>query len=391
MTHCRESHVKKLTTYAGVAISVALMSLAGCTKAPTATSLSLTVTQGNCGGAWHADGGVQTFQVTNRDIQTTEVDLINPSDGGVFAEIESLAPNTTRPMHVQLGHGAYAMRCYPEDNDAVNGPTTQVTTGAAVGSPAVKPVSNLDLAGAVTAYDSYVGGGVATLSRDTAALAATLRHGTQAQAQSAWLTAHLDYNRLGAAYGAFGDFADEIDGLPDSLAGGINDPDFAGLHRIEYGLWHGQSLPSLAKLSDQLVTDVAGLRADLPKEQIDPNDLPLRAHEIMENALQFELTGDADQGSGTSLATALANVDGTQHVLDALAPVMSTRYTGWPTVATWMTTTRKALATAQRPDGTWIPANQLDDADRQGINAAVGGLLESLAPIAAIGDVRRTR
>ncbi len=29
-------------------------------------------------------------------------------------------------------------------------------------------------------------------------------------------TAHLTYQRLGAAYDAFGDFGDEIDGLPDS-------------------------------------------------------------------------------------------------------------------------------------------------------------------------------
>jgi hypothetical protein len=33
----------------------------------------------------------------------------------------------------------------------------------------------------------------------------------------------------------------------------------------------------------------------------------------------------------------------------------------------------------------------LSVADRQRIDAAAGGLLEALAPIAAIGDVRRTQ
>ena len=72
---------------------------------------------------WHASGGTQTFQVTNGDIVTTEVQLTDPHSGGVYAEVEALAPNATRPMLVRLGHGTYAFRCYPEDNDAVNGPT----------------------------------------------------------------------------------------------------------------------------------------------------------------------------------------------------------------------------------------------------------------------------
>ncbi len=111
----------------------------------------------------------------------------------------------------------------------------------------------------------------------------------------------------------------------------------------------------------------------------------------MENTLQFQLTGHADQGSGTSLATALANVDGTQAVLDAIAPVMQPRYAGWSTVGTWMTTLRTALAAAQRPGGGWTPVAALSVASRQRIDAAAGGLLEALAPIAAIGDVRRTQ
>ena len=43
-----------------------------------------------------------------------------------------------------------------------------------------------------------------------------------------------------------------------------------------------------------------------------PNDLSLRTHEILENTLQFEFTGETDQGSHTGLATALANVQGTE-------------------------------------------------------------------------------
>jgi iron uptake system EfeUOB component EfeO/EfeM len=376
---------------AALAAASMLASSACTSSSPASNGLAVTVSRGSCGGAWHASGGDQTFQVHNADIVTTEVQLIDPSSGGVYAEVESLAPNATRPMQVRLGHASYAFRCYPEDTDALNGPTVRVTTGEAFGTAAVRPLSAVDLVPAVKSYQTYVIAGLTTLAGDVATLDAAVRSGNRPAAEAAWLPAHLQYNRLGAAYDTFGDFGDAIDGMPDGLPGGVHDPDFAGFHRIEYGLWHGESMPSLAKHADQLVSDVAGLRADFPTEQIDPNDLPLRAHEIMENTLQFQLSGHADEGSGTSLATALANVDGTQAVLDAIAPEMSPRYTGWANVATWMTTFRTALAVAQRPGGGWTPVGALPVAARQRIDAAAGGLLEALAPIAAIGDVRRTQ
>ncbi len=375
-------------TVAATGLTLIAAGLTACSASP-APKLAITVSRGACGSTWHARGGSQTFQVTNGDIVTTEVQLTDPQSGGVYAEVESLAPNATRPMLVRLGHGTYQFRCYPEDNDAVNGPAERVTTGPAVGSAAVRPVSNQDLVGVVKTYSAYVATGLGTLAGKAATLHTTLVHGTRGRAEAAWLDANLTYNRLGAAYDTFGDSGDAIDGLPDGLPGGVRDPDFTGLRRIEYGLWHGESLPSLAARAAQLQTDIARLRKHWPTDQIDPNDLPLRAHEILENALQFELTGNADEGSGTSLATALANVDGTQHVLDALEPVMSTRYTAWPTLPGYMATARAAISAARRPDGSWTPVGDLPTAARQRIDAAVGGLLEALAPIAAIGDVRR--
>ncbi len=47
-----------------------------------------------------------------------------------------------------------------------------------------------------------------------------------------------------------------------------------------------------------------------PSRPPPPNDLSLRTHEILENTLQFEFTGEDDQGSHTGLATAMANVAG---------------------------------------------------------------------------------
>ncbi len=75
----------------------------------------------------------------------------------------------------------------------------------------------------------------------------------------------------------------------------------------------------------------------------------------MENTLQFELTGGTDYGSGTNLATARANLDGTRAVLDVLRPLLAPRYPDLSKVDTWLTRTQAALDAARHPDGSWTP------------------------------------
>ncbi len=366
---------------------------AGCSAGAADTGdVAVTINRGTCGQAWSPPTEKPaTFQLHNADTVSAEVHLIDPKTGGIYAEIEGLAPGTTRPMRVQLGRGDYAFRCLAEDTDAVTGPTVHARVANPAAAPAVLPVTIQDLYQPVRQYRAYVTTGLATLTRDATALATALHKGDLAAARRAWLTAHLAYERLGAAYGTFGDSADRIDGRPDGLAQGAHDPDFVGLRRIEYGLWHGESPSSLARTGDALLADVNGLRREFPQQQTDPADLPLRAHEIMENAARFELTGDADQGSGTGLATVDANLDGTRTLLDVIAPVLQPRYSRWSAMAASLARTRTLVEAQRHADGSWTPVAALTRQDRSRLNAAVGQLLEQLAPIAAIGELRRTR
>ena len=96
-----------------------------------------------------------------------------------------------------------------------------------------------------------------------------------------------------------------------------------GFLRLEYGLWHGQS-PSGARPDRNGARPLRAWAArELPELSVPPGDLSLRAHEILENTLQFELTGATDEGSHTNLATAWANVQGTGLAVDALRPALS--------------------------------------------------------------------
>ncbi len=276
--------------------------LSGCgTRHPDGNIV--TVSAGACGAGWRqASAGMQTFQIRNSSTGGAEVDLINPASGAIYAEVAGLGPGTTRPMRVDLGSGRYAFRCLLQDTHPLTGPAVRVG-GHHRGAPANLPVTTDDLLGPARVYHAYVSAGLNTLVRQVGVLTQRIRAGHLRAAQAAWLPAHLTYERLGAAYGTFGNYDTEIDGRPDGLPHGLSDPAFTGFYRIEYGLWHGQSAPAACGPVDQLRQRRAGPEPRSAAHADHLSDLGLRTHEILENALQFQLTGHDDYGSGTTLAT----------------------------------------------------------------------------------------
>ena len=232
--------------------------------------------------------------------------------------------------------------------------------------------------------------GLATLASQVGTLTGLIRAGRLGAARRAWLPAHLTYERLGAAYGTFGNYDTEIDGRPDGLPKGVSDPAFTGFYRLEYGLWHGQNAAELAGPAAALDRDVRELRTLWPGMEEDLTDLGLRTHEILENALEFQLTGHDDYGSGTTLATANANITGTYELLSILRPLLVPRYRGLPSVYTWLSRLRTLLLAQQHPDGSWTPVSRLSPVQREQIDAAASQALEELAPIAVITEPRRS-
>ena len=350
----------------------------------------IAVSRSSCGTGWSdPKPGPQTFRLHNTGSVTAEVDLIDPATGVIYGEVEGLGAATTRPLQVNLGNGSYAFRCLPEDAGAIVGPAVQVSGGAERTGPGVAPVTHNDLLGPLKAYQQHVSTGLGELVANTGALKNAIHGGDRAASEAAWLTAHLTYERLGAAYDAFGDSDGALNGTADGLPNGTSDEGFTGFHRLEQGLWHNEDLGALGAVADRLDTDAHALQTSFGDSQVDGNDLGLRAHEIMENTLQFELTGRTDYGSGTTLATARANLDGTRAVLDVLRPLLAPRYPDLSKVDSWLTRTQTTLDAAHRPDGSWTPLAQLPLKERQKLNADVSELTELLAPIAAIAEPRR--
>ncbi|MFD8125690.1 iron uptake transporter permease EfeU [Streptomyces mirabilis] len=348
------------------------------------------VSAADCGKGFSAPKpGRQTFQVRNSGSRTSEIYLIDPVSNAVYGEVEGIAPGTTRALIATVGTGSYAWRCVPNGGKAVTSAAVRVSAGG--GSvQAVLPVSEKDLAAPLAAYRAYVDQGLADLQTKTRTLQSDLDADKLDQARKDWLPAHTRYASLGSAYGTFADFDAKINGRTAGLAGGVDDPAFTGFHRIEYGLWHGQSAATLAPYAKQLAADVDALRTDFPKQDFDPADLPLRSHEILENTLHRELSGNADYGSGTELATTEANLDGTRELLTLLRPLIDKRNAKViPAVDTWMRRTEQLVLAQRAEDGTWTPLDKLSDTDRQRLDGAVGQLLEELAPIPDLLEIRK--
>jgi iron uptake system component EfeO len=381
------SDVRRAALTAVLAMAAGVLAACG-SSAPPANLVS--VSNGGCGtNAQLTAPGWHTFGVYNAAAEGGEVDLIDPANGAIYAEIENLGPGTSSPMRLDVGSGSYAFRCLFDDYDPITGPTT-VVAGHAVGTPAILPITSNDLLAPARQYHGYVAAGLVTLASQSAALAADVRAGNLGAAKTAWLTAHLTYERLGAAYDAFGPFDDEIDGRPDGLAGGVDSPQWTGFYRLEYGLWHGQSATRLTHVADTLSADVRALLKSWPSTEINLLDIGLRTHEILENALEFQLTGHDDYGSGSTLATAQANIAGTLELLTVLHPLLVARYPGLPAAYTWLARLQSLLNQHHRPNGPWLSVDQLSVSSRQQIDSACGQALEELAPIAAITEPRVT-
>lgn len=386
----KRSRLTAILVIAGVLVAVAVtLAIAARPAAVASASGAYSVSAGldDCGAGWGdggtVPGGDEDLTVTNPTVAGMEVYLQEAVGGKVYLDLENLGAGVHAKAHVALGSGRYRFVCLPADADPVRGPT--VTVGRAPASaqltPGMVPVTRGELIPVALAYGTWVGTRLPVLQQQVAALSADAEEGDQAAAKRDWLAAHTTYETLGAAYDAFGDVGDRIDGLPrDGLT---------GFHLVESQLWGGAAPATVAASAAQLATEVDGLARTFADSEIDPGAIALRAHEIVEVAVQDVLTGSADAGSGTELATIDANLEGAAQALAPLHDILAPRYADLDRTTQALQRTRTLVESFRSADGTWTPLAALDRSQRERLDAALDQDAELLAPVAAICDPRR--
>jgi iron uptake system component EfeO len=364
--------------------------LTGCASGSAASTTTaspsnvVTITRTVCGTGWrHPHAGTQSLQIRNASGEAIEVSLINSATSAVYARIEGIGPDTTRSMPVDIGSGSYAFQCDGNNYSERIGQTARIP-GHVPGGVAILPVTVTQMFPVTMQARAYVSDGLTTVMSQVTALAAAIHAGDLARAKKTWLSAHLAWTKLGSAYGMFSDYDDEINGLPDGLPRGVHDPDFTGFYRLEYGLWHGQTTAELTGPADQLVSDVTALRTGWPGMALAPaltlSDLALRTHEVLENAMRFQLSGQDNFGSGTTMATMAASIDATMAQLRILHPLLVGRFSDWPALYSWLDRLQRLVDLARTSRG-WTPSTDLSAASKVELDAAAGQSLELLAQI----------
>jgi high-affinity iron transporter len=382
---------------AGVLVVVPAVAAGGVIAAlppVTVAAATVTVTRTGCARDWTAArAGTQTFTVANQSGQAGEINLVNAA-GGVVGEIETLGPATSAQLTATLGPGSYAFKCYLSGQGVTTSAAVQVTGATVRAAPAaVKPVTVRDLAGPNRAYQAYAAAQLRGLATAVGRIQADLRRGDLAAARTGWLAAQLAWERTGASYDSFSGDGTAVAGLPGGLPAGVADKDFTGLHRLEYGLWHGQSAAGLRPVAATLAAGVARVQRNLASAGLagDPTNLPVRAHEILEDALRDHLSGLDDQGSGAAYPETYADLQVTRAVLGDLAALISARQPGlMGTLRHQLDALRQALLATQR-DGHWMPRSAVPLAQRQAVDGATGALLESLSSVPDLLEVPPSR
>jgi high-affinity iron transporter len=231
----------------------------------------------------------------------------------------------------------------------------------------------------VARYKTYSTGQLKTMLGYLAALRGALLAHRPAAARTAWRGAYVRWLHLGAVYGAFGALGDAVDGNPGGLPGGVHDPHFTGLHRLERGLWRGAPTGELLGVTQHLGSDVRLLIRHLPGVQITPLEYATRTHEILEDAARDLLSGRDVPWSDEGVLATAAGLTATREVLATLAPLLDGREGTIETVEFSLRRLSAALSSIRRAHGGRFPArDELSLRESELLGGTLGAALEAL-------------
>jgi high-affinity iron transporter len=351
------------------------------------------VTTTTCAPRWHAPNpGRARFRIVNHSGHPATIYLFHPVSGNVVATLHGVKAGATRALTVRLTPGGhYIWGCDvdgrpPRVSDAEVVPIDPNHGGS--GAPVV-PVTRDQLAGPMKVYRRYVTAQLGRVESQVRGLASDLEASNVAGAKSAWLAAHLSWLRIGqddGAYSAFGDLGRAIDGTTAGLRRGASNPAFTGFHKIERDLWTRGDVAAAARDTAQLTRLLSrlsriGMAKELPLSVASVSGLPLRCHEILEDALRDSLSGEDDYGSGTGLASVRADVTAVRELLGLLAPLINPRSPHLVPRAHRALSRLVFTLEATRVGGRWVAVSQLSHRSREAVDGAAGAALEILAPV----------
>jgi iron uptake system component EfeO len=350
---------------------------AGSSPAAGEARIPVTVNDQGCSpSSIETSAGKVVFEVTNAGSDAGEFEVL--SGTRVVDEVENIVPGFVVNFTTRLDGGSYELICYTLQ--APRG-TLAVSGGAAPSRPPSAVVDAHTLAGYQAAYSEYVRAEAAALVTAIEPFVGAIEDGNLEAAQAAYAPSRPHWERIEPVAELFSDLDTRMDAREEDFAGGVDDPEFLGWHRLEKGLWDDATTDGLAPIAAGLRDDVAELKTRLDKLDIEPRVMARGAGELIEEVAQSKLTGEEDRYSQADLYSIEANVAGSKKIVDILRLTLET------VDADWLARADAAFADvdetiAKYRDGDGFAAfSEISESDLKAMQARMAGLSEVLSEL----------
>jgi iron uptake system component EfeO len=365
--------------------AIAGVALAACgSDGPTAESapaepgaISVALVGTGCGKpAYTARAGKIRFEAENTTTRDAEFEILAPGPS-IVAEKDPIAAGETATLTVSLPAGEYDLRC-ALGSDTV----TSTLTVAGKGGVARLKVDRAALNEAVAQYRAYVVAQADLAQQRTAAFAAAVEAGNVEQAKALYAPARIPWESIEPVAELFPESDAAIDSRVDDHDG-PDDPTWTGWHRIEKALWEDGSTEGMAPFAQRLVADTNDLVTKVKALAIQPSVMTNGAGALIEEAATGKITGEEERYSHTDLVTFQSNVDGAKKIVELVTPVLTTA-PGGPALVREIDAqfgAVDAIMATYRSGDSFVSYEQVTDADRTKLKAALADLSEQLSQI----------
>lgn len=366
-----------------VLAAAAALALAGCSSSDDGAGaesgaatgpIMVTSTDEACEvSADEAPAGPVSFVVTNEGTKVTEF-YVYAEGGRVMGEVENIAPGLSRELRVELAAGTYQTACKPGT----------VGTGIRAGFTVTGAAALTDdarLAEAVDSYRRYVQSQTEALLAKTQEFVDAVKAGDVEAAKALFPVARTYWERIEPVAEIFGDLDPKIDGREEVIEEGM---EFTGFHRLEKDLWETGDVSASGPVADQLMADVEEIVALANAETLSPLQLANGAKELLDEVATGKITGEEDRYSHTDLWDFVANVEGSEAVVQALRPVLQERAPDLVSALDTEFANVEATLERHRQGDGWRLHNELSQAELKQLSDAINALAEPVSQVAAV-------
>lgn len=383
-------------TTTGVALTVTLLALTGCTDNTASNSadgaVTVSSTESECNlSTTEVKAGKNTFSVTNDGSQVTEFYVLAEDGLRIISEVENIGPGITRDLTVNLAEGTYKTSCKPGMvGDGIIGDLTVAA------NPDASPVSADEQAlrdTAITQYTAYVKDQTEQLKTKTDAFADAYAAGDDEQARSLYAAARLHYERIEPVAESFGDLDPLLDLREADLEEGQT---WTGWHLIEKDLWQPTAEDNDGKAYTPLTESqrkeaATKLKEDTQSLYDQTRDLELTLDQITNGAKSLldevafsKVTGEEEIWSHTDLYDFQGNIDGARVAFEDVRPLLESKDAELAQTIDAKFTDIQSLLDQHRNGEGFVAYTDLSESQVRELSDAIDALSEPLSQLTGV-------